>query len=305
MRAGGFDAAHPIKVRKNGKGYEILGGHMRCLAAESAGLSEVPCVVVKLSDRAALLELAHDNAQRIWHPLDVGQHVIDTGLSVRKYMRKFGLKLGAVQQRLYSARVHNAVKDDVNEDLRPYWRQLAVIYSAPRTEWVGLVERVIDNSLNADGVRRILKERKAALAPRPESDDDGALQRVVAENPLGQIGDQKEDEDEDQKEDLDEDEKEDEDKDEEQDEDGDEDYRVKPWTPPSAPFGTVPLPPAKPSRTEDRLNRKNPLQVLIDCVRQPNVKALYDIQRVDLLHWLILEYNIKVRLVDLLIHPEN
>jgi len=193
MRAGGFDPAHPVKVRKNGKGYEILGGHMRHLAAQSAGLTEVPCVVVKLSDRSALFELAHDNAQRTWHPLDVGQHIIDTGLSIRKYMKKFGLKLGAVQQRLYSAQVYNAVKDDVNEDLRPIWRQMAVIYSAPRTQWAGLVEQVVNKDLNADGVRRILKERRSreTTPPASEEEDDGDMEGIEAAKvvPAVHVGD--------------------------------------------------------------------------------------------------------------------
>jgi hypothetical protein len=224
-------------------------------------------VVVKLSDRAALFELAHDNAQRIWHPLDVGQHIIDTGLSIRKYMRKFGLKLGAVQQRLYSARVYSAVRDDVNEDLRPFWRQMAVIYSAPRTEWVGLVERVIDNGVNADGVRRILKERRSreTTPPASEEEDDGDMEGIEAAKvvPAVHVGDRDDDRRGVAKYAA--------------DARGHEDYCSK--------FTKVPanLPTLM-------------MTVFENCVEHANIEALDGRQRIELIRYLVMTYNIKIGL---------
>jgi hypothetical protein len=48
--ANGFDPSHALIVRVVEGGYQIISGHHRWLAAQKAGLPEVPCWVRDLSD---------------------------------------------------------------------------------------------------------------------------------------------------------------------------------------------------------------------------------------------------------------
>jgi len=52
-------------VRPMGKRYEVLAGHRRLAAARQVGLGFVPCQVVEMDDRAALVFLINSNLQRL------------------------------------------------------------------------------------------------------------------------------------------------------------------------------------------------------------------------------------------------
>lgn len=56
----------PLIVRENpyGTGYEIISGHRRKAACEWAGITEVPVVVMKLTDEEAMITMVDSNLQR-------------------------------------------------------------------------------------------------------------------------------------------------------------------------------------------------------------------------------------------------
>lgn len=53
---------HPAVVRRDSNGgYQIISGHRRCFASEKAGLSEMPCYVVDVTDDEATVMMADAN----------------------------------------------------------------------------------------------------------------------------------------------------------------------------------------------------------------------------------------------------
>ena len=54
----------PLTVRETDEGYELIAGERRLRAASIAGLSAVPCYVVKASDRDSALMALLENLQR-------------------------------------------------------------------------------------------------------------------------------------------------------------------------------------------------------------------------------------------------
>ena len=46
-------------------GYTVIIGHRRCAAAKLAGLKEVPCVIVEMSDREQVATMLLENMQRV------------------------------------------------------------------------------------------------------------------------------------------------------------------------------------------------------------------------------------------------
>jgi ParB/RepB/Spo0J family partition protein len=181
LRAEGFDEAHPIPVRKNGKGYQMAGGNQRKLAAEQIGLKVVPCIVKKLDERQMVYAIMHDNAQEPVHPIDIGKQFIhmrrELDVSIKGFAKEFKMTRTKVRQFSEAATVYHRLKGKVNEDLRPVWKQLAVIYGAGQTDWQGLAERAL-GGLKADCIRQILKDRKQASRPLLEDEeDDGDVER--------------------------------------------------------------------------------------------------------------------------------
>ena len=54
----------PLSVRRSGSGYELIAGERRLRAAQMAGLSEVPCIIMQMDDRESGMAAMIENLQR-------------------------------------------------------------------------------------------------------------------------------------------------------------------------------------------------------------------------------------------------
>ena len=54
----------PLSVRRVGNGYELIAGERRLRAAQLAGLTDVPCIVMNMDDRESGLTAMVENLQR-------------------------------------------------------------------------------------------------------------------------------------------------------------------------------------------------------------------------------------------------
>lgn len=54
----------PLSVRRSGTGYELIAGERRLRAAQMAGLSEIPCIVMNMDEQESSLAAMVENLQR-------------------------------------------------------------------------------------------------------------------------------------------------------------------------------------------------------------------------------------------------
>ena len=54
----------PLSVRRSGLGYELIAGERRLRAAQMAGLTEIPCIVMQMDDRESGMAAMIENLQR-------------------------------------------------------------------------------------------------------------------------------------------------------------------------------------------------------------------------------------------------
>ena len=62
----------PLSVRRSGNGYELIAGERRLRAAELAGITDIPCIIMSMDDR--------ESAWRPWWKICSGR----TWISSRK-----------------------------------------------------------------------------------------------------------------------------------------------------------------------------------------------------------------------------
>ena len=54
----------PLTVRRSGSGYELIAGERRLRAAQMAGLTEIPCIIMQMDDRESGMAAMIENLQR-------------------------------------------------------------------------------------------------------------------------------------------------------------------------------------------------------------------------------------------------
>jgi ParB family chromosome partitioning protein len=84
----------PVLVRKAATGYQIIAGERRWLAAQRAGLKEVPCRVLTLEDQQATEAALEENLKR----RDL--NVLEKAQAFKDYTQRFGCSIEELGKRL-------------------------------------------------------------------------------------------------------------------------------------------------------------------------------------------------------------
>jgi hypothetical protein len=134
-------------------GEKITVAEVQELKREAARAREetVPCWVREMNDEDAYMALALHNAQSELHPLEVGLHALNSGLSVREYAERLGHK-----DHTKTARMRQAaeVRCHVATDIDPaYWRCLAEIHAAPKWLWGALAGEMSEREWTVEQTR--------------------------------------------------------------------------------------------------------------------------------------------------------
>lgn len=84
----------PVLVRKTDKGYQLIAGERRWLAAQRAGLKEVPCRVMELADREVSEAAMEENLKR------KDLNVLEKAQAFQDYVDRFACTIEELGKRL-------------------------------------------------------------------------------------------------------------------------------------------------------------------------------------------------------------
>ena len=108
----------PLIVRKDKEGFELIAGSRRLAAAEAAGLTEVPCSVLKADDKQAMQIGLVENMQREqmdpFDEADAISKLAETGMTMKEIGERIGMAPARVARRSALA------------NLIPEWRKLGI-----------------------------------------------------------------------------------------------------------------------------------------------------------------------------------
>ena len=95
----------PLSVRRTASGYELIAGERRLRAAQAAGLSEIPCIVMTLDDAESGLVALVENLQRqdlhfIEEALGISRLIRSQKLSQDQAARMLGKSQSAIANKL-------------------------------------------------------------------------------------------------------------------------------------------------------------------------------------------------------------
>ena len=84
----------PLSVRRSGIGYELIAGERRLRAAQMAGLSEIPCIIMQMDDQESGMAAMIENLQR--QDLDF----IEEAMGISRLMESFEMSQEQVARML-------------------------------------------------------------------------------------------------------------------------------------------------------------------------------------------------------------
>ena len=164
----------PLLVRPTPDGYELVAGERRFRAAEAAGLSTVPAVVRRLSDREALEAALVENIQRTdLNAIELAEGyqrlVRDFSLSQEQVAERVGKDRATVANTLRLLRLPPAVRQAVADGSLSAGHARALL-SAPAEQAEAICETVLRRGLSVRETERLCGpagKRKIARGAAP------------------------------------------------------------------------------------------------------------------------------------------
>ena len=110
----------PLSVRRQGNTYELISGERRLRAAELAGISDVPCILMSMDDRTSGFAALVENLQRqdldfIEEAMGIRRLLQDHAMPQEQVARLLGKSQSAVANKLRILRHSDAVLSALRE----------------------------------------------------------------------------------------------------------------------------------------------------------------------------------------------
>ena len=110
----------PLSVRRVGTAYELIAGERRLRAAIEAGLTEIPCIIMRMDDRESGLTALVENLQRqdldyIEQAQGISSVMENYGMSQEQAARMLGKSQSAVANKLRLLRHSAPVLEQLRE----------------------------------------------------------------------------------------------------------------------------------------------------------------------------------------------
>ena len=110
----------PLSVRRSGSGYELIAGERRWRAAQMAGLTEIPCIIMQMDDRESGMAAMIENLQRqdldfIEEAQGIANLMALYGMSQEQTARMLGKSQSAVANKLRLLRHSEGVLSALRE----------------------------------------------------------------------------------------------------------------------------------------------------------------------------------------------
>ena len=173
----------PLLVRPAGDGYQLIAGERRLISAKKAGLNQVPCRILNLTDQQVSEVSLEENLKR------QDLNVLEKAIAFQDYLKRFGCTIEDLARRLSFERstvsnmlrlleLPDAVKSDLRADKISAGHARALLALKGEEARSELSQRVQKENLSVrkteEAVRELLAPKDADVVPFPNADEKPA-----------------------------------------------------------------------------------------------------------------------------------
>ena len=162
----------PLSVRRSGTGYELIAGERRLRAAQMAGLTEIPCIVMTMDDKESGVAAILENLQRqdldfVEEAIGISRLMDAWNMSQEQVARVLGKSQSAIANKLRILRHSQQVLHMLREAHLTERHARALLKLPSETEKVSALTAIIRQDMSVAQTERYIEQLLQGKNDRP------------------------------------------------------------------------------------------------------------------------------------------
>jgi ParB family chromosome partitioning protein len=177
----------PLSVRRQGIGYELIAGERRLRAAELAGVTDIPCIIMNMDDQESGMAALVENLQRqdldfIEEAIGISRLLQSYRMSQEQAARLLGKSQSAVANKLRILKHSAAVLTALREAGLTERHARALLKLRSEEETLSAVAEIARQGMNVARTEKYIESLLAARDDRPRKANVGAFLNSLTQN---------------------------------------------------------------------------------------------------------------------------
>ena len=170
----------PLSVRRVGTGYELIAGERRLRAAQQAGLTDVPCIVMTMDEKESGMAAMVENLQRqdldfIEEARGISNLMEQWGFSQEQVARILGKSQSAVANKLRLLRHSAPVLSAIREGGLTERHARALLKLPTEPEKLSVIATIVQLGMSVARTESYIEQRLSEKAEKPCKPNVGAF----------------------------------------------------------------------------------------------------------------------------------
>ena len=161
----------PLSVRRTDTGYELIAGERRLRAAQMAGLTDIPCIVMNMDDKESAIAAMVENLQRsdldfIEEARGISALMEQWSLSQDQAAKILGKSQSAIANKLRLLRHSSAVLNAVRDGNLTERHARALLKLPSEEDKLAVIDMIVRQGLSVARTEALIDQRLQSL-PQP------------------------------------------------------------------------------------------------------------------------------------------
>lgn len=170
----------PLSVRRVGGGYELIAGERRLRAAQMAGLTEIPCIVMNMDDRESAMTAMVENLQRqdldfVEEAQGISLLMEQWGMSQEQVARLLGKSQSAIANKLRLLRHSPQVLQKLRQSGLTERHGRALLKLQTEAEKIAAIGVIVQQSMNVARAEKYIQELQKGAEKSPQRINVGSF----------------------------------------------------------------------------------------------------------------------------------
>ncbi len=177
----------PLSVRRCANAYELIAGERRLRAAQLAGITEIPCIIMSMDDRQSGMAAMVENLQRqdldfIEEAVGISRLLKDWNMSQEQVARLLGKSQSAIANKLRLLKHSEAVLTALREAGLTERHARALLKLRGEEEKLSAIAEIARQKMSVARAEKYLESRNTVREEKPAKANVGAFLNSLTQN---------------------------------------------------------------------------------------------------------------------------